>query len=182
MSACLSLNPPAPALPDLNRLFRGLVQQHGERLRRFVARHVGNPSEAEELAQQAFVEAACTYASFRGDSQASTWLYGIALNLVRNHLSRAPSRRYEFDGEDALADHACSRPDPSQQLALTQRMRLLQAELDGLVPEVREVLLLVSLDELSYEQAAAQLDIPVGTVRSRVSRARAQLRQRLLAA
>lgn len=122
MSACLSPNPPAPALPDLNRLFRGLVQQHGERLRRFVARHVGNPSEAEELAQQAFVEAACTYASFRGDSQASTWLYGIALNLVRNHLSRA--------SHGATSSTARTRWPITRaagrvvELALTQRTRL----------------------------------------------------------
>lgn len=180
MPACLCLEPPTAALPDMNQLFRGLVQQHGERLHRFVARHIGNSSDAEDLAQQAFVEAACTFPSFRGDSQPSTWLYGIAMNLVRNHLSRAPSRRYQFDDDSALADQACGQPNPCEQLDLTQRMRRLQQGLDALMPEMREVLLLVALDELSYEQAAKALAIPVGTVRSRVSRARAQLRQGLL--
>jgi RNA polymerase sigma-70 factor (ECF subfamily) len=180
MTACLGLQPLAKPLPDMNQLFRGLVQQHGERLHRFVARHIGNSSDAEDLAQQAFVEAACTYTTFRGDSQPSTWLYGIAMNLVRNHLSRAPSRRFQFDDDTALAEHACSRPNPCDQLDLTQRVRRLQQELGALMPEMREVLLLVALDELSYEQAAAALAIPVGTVRSRVSRARAQLRRGLL--
>lgn len=180
MTASLCLDPVTPCVNDLNQVFRGLVRQHGQRLHRYVARYIGDCSEAEDLAQQAFVEAATTYGRFRGDSQPSTWLYGIAMNLVRNHLSRAPSRRFQFDDDSALAEHACSRPNPCDQLDLTQRVRRLQQELGALMPEMREVLLLVALDELSYEQAAAALAIPVGTVRSRVSRARAQLRRGLL--
>ncbi|MBJ7264745.1 MAG: hypothetical protein JHC61_13950, partial [Burkholderiaceae bacterium] len=59
-----------------SRLFRELVQEHNERLRRFIVKHIGDISEAEDLAQQAFVEAARSYQTFRGDSQLSTWLYG----------------------------------------------------------------------------------------------------------
>jgi RNA polymerase sigma-70 factor (ECF subfamily) len=182
MTASLCLDPATPCVNDLNHVFRGLVRQHGQRLHRYVARFIGDCSDAEDLAQQAFVEAATTYGRFRGDSQPSTWLYGIAMNLVRNHLSRAPSRRFQFEGEEALDDHVSEQPDPSRQLELTQTMHLLQRELDELTPEQREVLLLVALDELSYEQAADLLAIPVGTVRSRVSRARSQLRHRFAGA
>lgn len=103
--------------------FRDLVEQHRHRLYRFVLRHIGDATEAEDLAQQAFVEAARVYASFRGDSMLSTWLYGIAMNLVRNHLSRAPQRRYQFEDDSALEDQALEQADPEQQLALTQRLR-----------------------------------------------------------
>ena len=137
---------------------------------------------SEELAQQAFAEAARTYENFRGESQLSTWLYGIAMNLVRNHLTRAPQRLYRFEDEDALAELPGAGADPEEQLAMTQLVRLLDDELRELMPEMREVLLLVALDDISYEEAAALLSVPIGTVRSRVSRARSHLRRRLAAA
>jgi len=164
--------------PTANRVFRELVSQHKERLYRFVLKHIGHATDAEDLAQQAFAEAARTFETFRGESQLSTWLYGIAMNLVRNHLSRAPQRLYRFEDESALDDTPAGGANPQQQLELTQLVRLLDRELAGLMPEMREVLLLVALDDMSYEDAAALLAVPIGTVRSRVSRARAQLRHR----
>lgn len=167
----------APLPVDTNRLFRDLVAEHGQRLYRFVLRHIGQATEAEELAQQAFVEAARTYANFRGESQLSTWLYGIAMNLVRNHLTRSPQRQYRWEDETALDDCACHRANPEQQLEQAELVALLERELEGLMPEMREVLLLVALDDLSYEEAAELLQVPIGTVRSRVSRARSHLRR-----
>lgn len=178
--------PPVPAAPPVarsaDRVFSELMAEHKDRLFRFVVRRIGCATEAEDIAQQAFVEAALGYDEFRGEAQLSTWLYGIAMNLIRNHLSRAPSRRYQFEDEDSLCDLPGHTPDPERQHLLTQQVQLLQRELADLLPEQREVLMLVSLDEMSYEDAAAQLSVPVGTVRSRVSRARAQLRQRFSAA
>lgn len=177
--------PTTPALPakaqDANAIFRELVDGHRDRLYRFVLRHIGHATEAEDLAQQAFVEAARTFEQFRGESQLSTWLYGIAMNLVRNHLSRAPQRLYRFEDEAALDDTASPTANPEQQCGLTQLIGLLQIELNGLMPEMREVLLLVALDDMSYEDAAALLSVPIGTVRSRVSRARSHLRTRMQA-
>lgn len=167
---------------DADALFRQLIDDHQQRLYRFVVKHIGWGSDAEDLTQQAFVEAAQGYATFRGASELSTWLYGIAMNLVRNYLSRAPHRRFAFEDDEVLADTSADSPDPSEQLAQTQVVRALQKELDELPAEMRDVLLLVALDELSYEDAAVMLSIPVGTVRSRVSRARATLRKRLSAA
>lgn len=160
-------------------LFKQLVHTHQKRLYRFVVKHIGWGSDAEDITQQAFVEAAAGYASFRGGSELSTWLYGIAMNLVRNYLSRSPHRRFQFEGEEALDGSEAPEPDPSRRLDLNQTLQALQTELDALPPEMRDVLLLVAMDELSYESAALMLSIPVGTVRSRVSRARATLRRRM---
>lgn len=179
MIACLA---PADARQPREAVFRDLVDQHRERLYRFVLRHIGHATEAEDLAQQAFAEAARTYENFRGESQVSTWLYGIAMNLVRNHLSRAPQRQYRFEDVELLDDMAASAADPEEQAGLSQLLRLLDRELQELMPEMREVLLLVAMDDLSYEDAAALLAVPIGTVRSRVSRARSHLRRRFTAA
>ena len=168
----------SPTAAD-ERLFSELVQEHSGRLHRFIVRHIGNITEAEDLAQQAFVEAARSYRTFRGESQLSTWLYGIALNLIRNHLSRAPERRYDFIDESGLDDLAAESTTPEEAAEQTQSMRLLQESLDELPESMRSILLLVGMDNLSYEEAAALLSVPIGTVRSRLSRARAALRDRL---
>ncbi len=162
-----------------DQLFRQLVHDHRKRLHRFIHKHIGNTSDAEDLTQQAFLEAARTYASFRGESALSTWLYGIAMNLTRNYLSRDPQRKYAFEGEQALEEMATDSADPADEIAGRQTLQALQRELADLPDEMREVLLLVALEEFSYEEAAVMLSVPVGTVRSRVSRARSRLRQRL---
>lgn len=169
---------PAPRPAD-EALFRQLVHDHQQRLYRFIVKHIGWGTDAEELTQQAFVEAAHSYSTFKGASELSTWLYGIAMNLVRNYLSRAPHRRYAFEDDSVLEYTSSGRPDPSEQLAQTQAVKALQRELDDLPREMREVLLLVAIEEMSYEDAAKMLSIPVGTVRSRVSRARSTLRKKL---
>lgn len=170
------------AMGDNDRLFRELVAQHGERLQAFVLRHIGHPDEAADIAQQAFVEAAATISRFRGESQLSTWLYGIAMNLVRNYLSRSPQRVHRFETDEALADVADGGAEPDEQFDRARALKRLTAELASLPPEMREVLLMVAVDELSYEEAATLLAIPVGTVRSRVFRARAALKERMGAA
>jgi RNA polymerase sigma factor (sigma-70 family) len=162
-----------------DRLLRDLVCEHSARLQRFIVKHIGNPHEAEDLAQQAFLEAAKSYQTFRGESQLSTWLYGIALNLVRNHLSRAPDQRYEFVNDSVLLEHAGPGLSPEHALEQDQTMRMLQQSLEELPTSMRDILLMVGLDDISYEEAAALLSVPIGTVRSRLSRARSALREKL---
>jgi RNA polymerase sigma factor (sigma-70 family) len=172
------VTPPMSA-GDREVLFRNLLETHQNRLYRFIIRNIGNPSDAEDLTQQAFVEAVRSFQTFRGESELSTWLYGIAMNLVRNHLSRAPHRRFGFEDESALDGTACDSPGPAEALEQSQHVQQLEAAMAELPQSMRDVLVLVAVDELTYEEAAALLTIPVGTVRSRLSRARTALRQRL---
>jgi RNA polymerase sigma-70 factor (ECF subfamily) len=171
---------PLSDIPLLERdqeiLFRDLIDQHQRRLYRFVIKYIDHPDDAADITQQAFVEAARTIASFRGDSKLSTWLFGIAMNMVRNYLSRAPHRVYKFETDEVLLSVACSALDPSDSLEQKQILNLVEAAFSGLPEEMSEVLGLVAIDEISYQDAAEILSIPLGTVRSRVSRARAVLR------
>lgn len=168
-----------PSAAESEALFKNLVHDHRKRLYRFILKNIGNSSDAEELVQQAFFEAARSYATYRGESALSTWLYGIAMNLTRNYLSRSPHRKYDIQDDEALDSIASPETDPAVAVADREMMRALQRELAELPEDMREVLLLVALDEVSYEEAAVMLSIPVGTVRSRVSRARTRLRDRL---
>ncbi len=161
---------------DQELLFRELIQQHQKRLYRFVIKYIDQPEDAADITQQAFVEAARTIASFRGDSKLSTWLFGIAMNMVRNYLSRAPHRVYKFETDEVLGSVASSEPDPSDSLEQKQILEMVEIAFSDLPEEMSEVLGLVAIDEISYQDAADILSIPLGTVRSRVSRARAVLR------
>lgn len=160
-------------------LLRALVIKHSDRLQRFIMKHIGNATEAEELAQQAFVEAAASYKAFRGESQLSSWLYGIALNLVRNYLSRAPERRHDFVSDAALDVQSSPDLSPEDIVAQNQTISLLEESIRELPENMREILLLVGFEEISYEEAATLLTVPVGTIRSRLSRARTALREKM---
>lgn len=172
---------PEHELLKRDTLFRSLVEAHGVRLHRFIIKNIGNSTDAEDLAQQAFLEAVRSYETFKGQSELSTWLYGIAMNLVRNHLSRAPHRRYEFTDESELSELEGNVLSPAQAVEQAQHMRHLEGAMAELPESMRDILLMVAVDELSYEDAAALLTVPVGTVRSRLSRARSALRTKLAA-
>jgi len=171
---------PTSDIPLLERdqevLFRDLIEQHQRRLYRFVIKYIDHPDDAADITQQAFVEAARTIASFRGDSKLSTWLFGIAMNMVRNYLSRAPHRVYKFETDEVLLSLAGGSPDPSDTPEQNQILELVEVAFSDLPEEMSEVLGLVTIEEISYQDAAEILSIPLGTVRSRVSRARAVLR------
>ncbi|WP_246174131.1 RNA polymerase sigma factor [Paraburkholderia hayleyella] len=166
---------------EREELFRELVGQHGKRLYHFVLRRIGSVFDAEELTQQAFVEAAKAYETYRGEAKLSTWLYGIAMNLVRNHLNRCPERRYKFESADESLFDGSGHESESLESTVgrKQQFKLLWQELGDLPAEMREVLMLVGVKEMSYEEASVMLSIPVGTVRSRLSRARSTLRTKL---
>lgn len=164
---------------DRCQLFQELVKEHRTKLHRFITRYIGAREDAAELTQQAFILAYEAYPTFRGQSTFSTWLHGIAMNLVRNYLSRTPSRRYEFVDDHALADLALEGPCPEESASLAQKMRLLSQAMQSLPPHMQEVLMLVAMEEMSYEEAAELLCIPVGTVRSRLSRARTMLKEKI---
>ena len=171
-----------PSEQNQEILFKELMREHQKRLYRFVIRYIDQAEDAADITQQAFAEAARTIHCFRGDSKLSTWLYGIAMNMVRNYLSRAPHRVYRFESDDILGGLACPEPDPSDSFEQRELLALVEGAFSGLPQEMSEVLSLVAIDEISYHEAAEILAIPLGTVRSRVSRARTVLRTHFLKA
>ena len=144
------------------------------RLRRYARALLGDRAAADDLVQDTLERAWSRIAQWRLGSDMRAWLFSIMHNLRVDQLRR-PSLATEPVDEDAL--DAATRPTQADEL----EMKELESALRQLPAEYREVLLLVALEELSYEQVAATLGIPLGTVMSRLSRARERLR-RLLAA
>jgi RNA polymerase sigma factor (sigma-70 family) len=154
------------------RAFAVLFDRHFDAVHRYAGRRLGR-SLAEEIASETFIRAFDGRASFdRSRVDARPWLFGIAANLMRRHW-RTERRRL----------HALRRlrPDTASESAAHERADLVAA-LDALPAKEREALLLHALADLSYAEIAEALDVPIGTVRSRLSRARDRLRKRLDAA
>ncbi len=153
-----------------------------DRVFRFVLRRVGDPDAAEDLTQDTFVEVVTKLDRFRGASRFSTWVLGIALNLTRNHLTRSPQRRYRMEPEtvlDAVPDRTAGPHDAARGHAFAAAVRAAFGELPA---ESAEALRLVALDGLEYRDAAALLGVPLGTMKTRVFRARRALREAMAAA
>jgi RNA polymerase sigma factor (sigma-70 family) len=159
--------------------FSALVLEYRKPLFRFIQRNIGNSADAEDLTQQTFLEAYRAIASFRGESELSTWLYGIAMNLVRNYLNRAPHRVRQYEAQSVLDTLPAEADAPD---VLIQRMELatrLYAQVDCLSDDLKQIFLLVAIEGASYEEAAEMLSVPIGTVRSRLFRAREALKAQL---
>ncbi|MGV3653872.1 MAG: RNA polymerase sigma factor [Noviherbaspirillum sp.] len=159
--------------------FSHLVDLYYSRVWRFLIKWVKNREDAEELAQETFLAAWRNLSGFRADAQFSTWLLGIALNLARNHHNRSPAKRWEVELDEAahMETPALRSADPQVQWEQKSSLLALQRAIDGLPADMREVILLIRLEGLSLEQAASMLDVPVGTVKSRLSRARDKLKE-----
>lgn len=166
----------ARSLAGDHQQFAALVRMHQNRVYRFVRKYVRHHEQAEDLTQEAFLQAYLNLARFREDSRFSTWLIGIAYNLTLNYLNR--SRELSTDGEKP-DEQAAPEDDPAAAHIRTTALERLEQAIGRLSEELRDCLILVALEELDYPQAAAALGVPVGTVKSRLSRARAQLRQSL---
>jgi RNA polymerase sigma factor (sigma-70 family) len=159
--------------------FAVLFQRHAPRLYRYVARRIG-PEVAEDVVAETFLHAFRQRAGYRGDCpDATPWLYGIATRLVGRHR-RAEIRQYRAlarTGVDQVAESFTDAVDA--RVSAAGQYRQVAGELAALPAAYRDALLLVAWGELSYEEAALTLGVPVGTVRSRLSRARARLRKQL---
>jgi RNA polymerase sigma-70 factor (ECF subfamily) len=161
------------------------VERWQDRIYGFVFRMVRDAEESRDLAQETFVRAYSKLDSFEGGSAFGTWLCAIAVNQVRGEMrKRAALKRAEPASLDALREAADVDPaDPAEGAAerasTAEQCVLLRRAIDQLDPEHREVVLLREFEDLSYEEIAEIVGVPVGTVRSRLSRARAELRARL---
>ncbi len=159
--------------------FELLVAKYQRRLGRLISRFVRNAAEVEDVTQDAFIKAYRALPAFRGDSAFYTWLYRIGINTAKNHLvaqgRRAPtSTPFDSDDaedfEDAALLHEVATPE--NELMSKQVVEVVNASLQELPDDLRTALTLREIEGLSYEEIAAVMDCPIGTVRSRIFRAR----------
>jgi RNA polymerase sigma-70 factor (ECF subfamily) len=163
-----------------------LVRKYQHKVVKLVLRYVRNPAEAEDIAQEAFIKAYRALPQFRGDSAFYTWMYRIAINTAKNSLAsrdRSPIR-YDLDLTDPEESHSVQTklqdPDTPEGMALTEEIRqIVNSAIDALPEELKTAIVLRELDGLSYEEIAAAMECPVGTVRSRIFRAREAIDKRL---
>ncbi|MBP0597325.1 RNA polymerase sigma factor [Herbaspirillum sp. LeCh32-8] len=153
-----------------------LYTKHRTHLLRFVLRYVGNHEDAEDVVQNTFIEAVKCAHRFSGLSKPSTWLFGIALNLARNQVRRNTADRYEMVDENFMEQLVDASADPAMVYELRQIAQKVDDLLGELPPHIRHTFEAVLDGDATYEEAAQQLSIPIGTVRSRVSRVRAAVR------
>ena len=161
-----------------DRAFEEMVIGYQHRVFGVALRMLGRRAEAEEIAQEAFLRAYRSVAAFRGDARLSTWLYAITSRLCLNRLASADRRRLRHD-EDALARAADEGTSATDRLERREREAAVHRAIAELPDERRIVLVLCDLEGLSYEEIAQAIEVPVGTVRSRLHRARTELRERL---
>ena len=163
-----------------------LVRKYQHKVVKLVLRYVRNPAEAEDIAQEAFIKAYRALPQFRGDSAFYTWMYRIAINTAKNSLAsrdRSPIA-YDLDLNDPEESHSVQTklqdPDTPEGLALTEEIRgIVNSAIEALPEELKTAIVLRELDGLSYEEIAAAMECPVGTVRSRIFRAREAIDKRL---
>ncbi|GAA4897257.1 RNA polymerase sigma factor RpoE [Ferrimonas pelagia] len=158
--------------------FNLLVVKYQHKVANLIGRYVKNPGDVADVAQEAFIKAYRSLPNFRGDSAFYTWLYRIAVNTAKNHLvsqgRRPPANDVDaeeaefYDGADALRDVA----SPERQVLSDEIKQAVFSTIESLPEELKVAITLRELEGMSYEEIASVMDCPVGTVRSRIFRAR----------
>lgn len=163
-----------------------LVGKYQRKLLRLVRRLVRDPAEAEDVTQEAFIKAYRALPSFRGESAFYTWLYRIGVNtaknwLVANHRRMPTVSDIAGDETDGIDEGGLLRDDetPDRILMSKQIGETVNAAMDALPEDLRTAITLREIDGLSYEEIAVVMDCPIGTVRSRIFRAREAIATRL---
>lgn len=164
-----------------------LVIKYQRRLARLLSQFIRDQAEVEDIAQETFIKAYRALSSFRGDSAFYTWLYRIGVNTAKNFLvsqgRKAPATVNNFDNEDAEnfeeADALREMNTPESELIGKQVAQTVNQSLDALPEELRKAIVLREIEGLSYEEIATIMDCPVGTVRSRIFRAREAVAEKL---
>jgi RNA polymerase sigma-70 factor (ECF subfamily) len=162
-----------------------LVLKYQHRVLKLVSRFVNDAAEAQDVAQEAFLKAYRALPSFRGDSAFYTWLYRIAINTAKNTLVSNRRRPVDFDLDlqdpEQYDRHAkLKEVDTPEGVLLTEEIRLvIERAMEQLPEDLRTAIVLREIEGLSYEEIAEAMDCPVGTVRSRIFRAREAIDKRL---
>ena len=162
-----------------------LVRKYQHRIGAVIGRFVHDHSETQDVAQESFIRAYRAIGNFRGDSQFYTWLYRIAVNTAKNHLVAMKRRPPTSDVEAEDAEHYAGSQrmhdtaTPERELLKEEIAREVSATVAALPEELRQAITLREVEGLSYEEIAETMDCPIGTVRSRIFRAREAIDARL---
>lgn len=163
-----------------------LVLKYQRKIMRLLSRMIRDPAETEDVAQEAFIKAYRALPQFRGDSAFYTWLYRIAINTARNWLAtnkRRPQSYSSFESEEGetfdetenLTDHST----PESELASREIAQTVNKAIEDLPEELRSAIVMREIDGMTYEDIAQSMNCPIGTVRSRIFRAREAIATRL---
>lgn len=162
-----------------------LVRKYQHRIAAVISRYIRDWSEVQDVAQDTFIRAYRAIKNFRGDAQFSTWLHTIAVNTAKNHLAanhrRPPGE--DIDVEDAEQFESGLRlrdtDTPERELMRQQLEQTVVAAVEGLPQDLREAITLREVEGMSYEDIAERMGCPIGTVRSRIFRAREAIDARM---
>ena len=163
--------------------FNLLVQKYQYRLKHLVSRFVKDSTEQEDIVQESFIKAYRAISRFRGDSAFYTWLYRIAVNTSKNYLVASGRRppAQDVDVDDVMhtrgADRLVENNSPEEIIHNDELVAVIRKTIGDLPEELKEAIQLREFDGLSYEDIAEVMDCPIGTVRSRIFRAREAIEQ-----
>jgi len=168
------------------KAFELLMLKYQRKILRLLSRFIRDPSEIEDVAQEAFIKAYRALPQFRGESAFYTWLYRIAINTAKNHLvasGRRPSSPSEYENEDGETfdetDNLSDINTPESMMATREIAETVNSAIDALPEELRTAIVLREIEGMSYEDIAQSMGCPIGTVRSRIFRAREAIAARL---
>jgi RNA polymerase sigma-70 factor (ECF subfamily) len=167
------------------RAFDLLVLKYQQKVANLISRYIRDPSEVMDVSQDAFLKAYRALPAFRGESAFYTWLYRIAVNTVKNHLvaqgRRPPGDDVEAEVAEQMDMGARLRESgtPERHVLTDEIAQTVQRALDDLPDDLRTAIVLRELEGMSYEEIATAMDCPIGTVRSRIFRARDAIDKRL---
>ena len=168
------------------RAFELLVEKYQRKLARLLSRFIRDPAEVEDVTQEAFIKAYRALPAFRGDSAFYTWLYRIGINTAKNYLMamgrRAPtSTEVEADEAEGFEEGEQLRDinTPESVLLSKEIAETVNSTIEKLPEELRTAIQLREIEGMSYEDIARVMDCPIGTVRSRIFRAREAIAQQL---
>jgi len=162
-----------------------LVIKYQHKIVHLVNRYVKDPSEAQDVAQDTFIKAYKALADFRGESAFYTWLYRIAINTAKNYLLSRSRRHSAYEVEMEGAEQTENAPQlkdietPEHHLMNDQIINVIKLAIENLPEEMRIAITLREFEGMSYEEIAEAMDCPIGTVRSRIFRAREAIDEKL---
>ncbi len=165
------------------RAYNLLVSKYQQKILRLVSRFIRDSMECEDVTQEAFIKAYRALPNFRGESAFYTWLYRIAVNTAKNHLVSASRRPPSQDLDAQEADHSAAGVNfvelrtPESEMMNAELLTVIRHTIKELPDNLREAIVYREFDGMSYEEIAEVMDCPIGTIRSRIFRARETLEE-----